>query len=144
MLLTKTSRTVEAQETEKIRRWLIKFAAAVRRIDYDRGRTMFSQEVVSFGSINEMLDGLNELEIHRWRNVWGMTRGFDFDYDSLRCDVSGDSAWAIALWSSQGISSDSWYDRQGRCTFIFERTGERWLAVHSHFSMAPKQPPGRV
>src|SRR5256714_9612168 len=138
MLLTKAVGVAQSQETDRIRAWMIRFAAAVRGVDYARGRRMFDEEVVSFGSINEMLEGIDELEMHQWRNVWGATRRFEFDYDSLRCEVRGDMAWALALWSSQGVNADGWYDRHGRCTVVFRHTGDRWPPVHPPFSMAPK------
>ena len=138
MLLTRAVGVAQTQEEDRVRAWMIRFAAAVRSVDYTRGRKMFDDEVASFGSINEILEGLDELETKQWRNVWGCTRRFEFDYETLRCEVHGDMAWAMALWSSQGVNADGWFDRHGRCTFVFHRIGDRWLAVHSHFSMNPK------
>ena len=134
-----TQATVVAVESpvQEIQEWLRNFARAVREVDYATGRTMFADDVVSFGSINEMLEGLDELESRQWRNVWGVTRGFDFDYSSIRCRADGEQAWAVGLWSSQGRNHKGWFNRQGRSTFIFERRDGRWVAVHTHFSMVP-------
>jgi ketosteroid isomerase-like protein len=117
--------------------WLTQFARAVRDVDYPKGRTLFAPDVVSFGTVNEILAGLDELEARQWRNVWGVTRGFDFDYASVQTHVKGDAGWAVALWSSQGRNAGGWFDRHGRCTFVFEKRHGRWLAVHSHFSLVP-------
>jgi len=122
---------------QEIHAWLRSFSRAVREVDYATGRSMFAEDVVSFGSINEMLDGLDELESRQWRNVWGVTRGFEFDYSSIRICADGDQAWAVALWSSQGRNHKGWFNRQGRSTFIFERRDGRWVAVHTHFSLVP-------
>ena len=117
--------------------WLTQFARAVREVDYGSGRKLFAVDVVSFGTVNEILAGLDELEAKQWRNVWGVTRGFDFDYSSLQTHMKGDHGWAVALWSSQGRNVSGWFDRHGRCTFVFEKRHGQWLAVHSHFSLVP-------
>jgi len=121
----------------EINNWLSEFARAVRAADYDAGRRMFAQDVVSFGTINEILDGRDQLETRQWRNVWSVTRGFDFDYTSVRNHVQADHAWAVALWSSEGRNQTGWFARQGRATFVFEKRDGRWLAVHSHLSLVP-------
>jgi ketosteroid isomerase-like protein len=39
---------------------------------------------------------------------------------------------------SQGQAADgSWRDRPGRMTVVLKRAGNRWLAVHTHHSLAP-------
>jgi ketosteroid isomerase-like protein len=119
--------------------WLADFAAAVREQDYAAGRALFAFDVVSFGSINEMLHGLDALEHAQWRRVWSVTRGFDFDYTSAHVEVVGDRAWVVALWRSEGNDPKrgGWFERRGRATFVLARRAGRWLAVHSHFSLLP-------
>ncbi|HEX8522182.1 MAG TPA: nuclear transport factor 2 family protein [Tepidisphaeraceae bacterium] len=131
-----TSRT-----SAEIHQWLTNFAQAVREVDFAAGRELFAHDVVSFGTINEMLEGRDVLEQKQWTKVWGQTRGFDFDYPSVRCTVEGHQGWAVALWSSQGKNAKGWFDRHGRATFIFEKRGTKWIAIHSHFSITP---PGTI
>jgi ketosteroid isomerase-like protein len=123
----------------EIASWLAQFAQAVRAQDYRAGRELFAFDVVSFGTVNEVLHGLDALEERQWRKVWSVTRGFDFDYTSAHIELNADRAWAVALWSSQGNDPGrgGWFDRHGRATFVFARRGGRWLAVHSHFSLVP-------
>jgi ketosteroid isomerase-like protein len=131
---------VRADGKERIRCWLADFARAVREVDYEAGRRMFAPEVIGFGTVNEMLHGLDALESRQWRSVWGITRGFDFDYSTAQIDVFGERASAIALWSSQGRNDRGWFDRHGRATFLFALRGGEWRAVHSHLSLAPPAP----
>jgi ketosteroid isomerase-like protein len=121
--------------------WLRDFAQAVRDEDYDRGRTLFHADACAFGTRNDLMRGLDTLCARQWRSVWGVTRGFDFDYPSAVIRICGDSAFAAALWCSQGRRDDgTWFDRHGRATYILQRFDGRWLAVHSHHSMAVERP----
>jgi ketosteroid isomerase-like protein len=129
---------MQAQEQE-IREWLERFAEAVRAVDYERGKTMFAEDVVGFGTYASMLVGLDNLVEGQWTNIWGVTRGFTFRLDEMHCGVSGDQAWVAAPWDSEGQSTDgNWYDRPGRATIILERRDGVWLAVHTHLSLYPR------
>ncbi len=122
----------------EIRRWLEDFSAAVRNVDYPAGREMFAEDVLSFGTRNNILIGLEQLERWQWRRVWGGTREFRFDFDTLRCDIDGDLAMVAATWTSEGKrTQDEWFQRSGRATFALRRVGGEWRAVHSHFSLTP-------
>lgn len=123
---------------EEVRGWLERFAAAVRGADYETGRGLFDPGVVSFGTRGTLMSGLDQLVSDQWSCVWGATRGFDFSFDQLQCEVAADVAWAAAPWHSQGQRPDgSWFDRFGRATYVLRRRGDRWVAVHSHHSLNP-------
>ncbi len=126
-----------SETANQIHQWLTNFAQAVREVDFEAGRELFAGDVISFGTVNEMLEGLDTLQSKQWQNVWGKTRGFEFDYASIRCGIDGNNGWAIALWSSQGRNAKGWFERHGRSTFIFEKREGHWVAVHSHLSLAP-------
>ena len=122
--------------------WLATFAAAVRRVDYAAAGTMFDPDVYSFGTVHNDVIGLECLMARQWRSVWGVTRDFDFDYDNARGWISGDVGWIAARWRSAGERDGCTFDRTGRATIILRLHQNRWLAVHSHFSMDPSsQPP---
>ena len=128
------------QEVESIQSWLKGFSKAVRAVDYETGRTFFSFFFVGFGSVAQRCDGLANLEKNQWRHVWGVTTGFEFDFDSLAVNVDGNMAWAACSWQSFGkAATDEPFLRRGRSTFVFRRQGNQWLAVHSHFSLVPAQ-----
>ncbi|HET7036348.1 MAG TPA: nuclear transport factor 2 family protein [Thermomicrobiaceae bacterium] len=128
----------EAGELAAIRDWLEEFAAAVRAVDYDTGRTMFAPEAVGFGTFAGVVRGQPKLEAQQWRNIWGVTRGFTFRLDELSGGVAGELAWVALPWDSEGRdASGAWYARPGRATLILERRDGHWLAVHSHFSLYP-------
>lgn len=121
--------------------WLEAFAAAVRAVDYDAGRRLFTPEVVGFGTIGVMLNGIDPLVSEQWKKVWGVTRGFHFHLERLRCSVSADSAWAAVPWTSRGCGPDgAEFDRHGRGTYILQRRIGKWLAVHTHHSLNPEAP----
>lgn len=52
--------------------------------------------------------------------------------------VSDDQSMAVVIapWTSTGFHQDgSRFDRPGRATIVFHRSGEGWLGVHSHLSL---------
>lgn len=121
----------------EIRAWLEAFATTVRAVDYERGREMFSPDVVGFGTYAGIREGLDALEDGQWRHIWGVTRGFRFRLDELRAGASGNLAWVAVPWDSEGKRDGQWFARPGRATLILECRDGRWLAIHSHFSLYP-------
>ncbi len=127
------------QDIHPIHEWLKGFSHAVRARDYEQGRRFFADDVVGFGSVAERCDGLEMLEQGQWRKVWGVTTGFEFDLQTTAVNVDGQMAWAASSWQSYGKTGEGEpLLRRGRCTFVFSRRNEQWLAVHSHFSLEPR------
>ncbi|MBC8101318.1 MAG: nuclear transport factor 2 family protein [Cytophagales bacterium] len=122
-----------------VREWLAAFALAVRGQDYESGRRLFSEAIISFGTHEHQITGLDLLVERQWKRVWGVTRGFQFDLSLANGNGGGDIAWVALPWHSQGCSpTGEWFDRFGRATLILERENGDWKAVHSHFSRQPE------
>jgi ketosteroid isomerase-like protein len=133
-----TPRGASEVTQSQVRQWLEDFAAAVRAVDYETGRTMFAPEVVGFGTVGVMLRGLDTLVESQWQHVWGVTSGFHFHMNQLSCSGDGDVAWAAVPWTSWGRTSDGQsFVRHGRGTYILHCRGGKWLAVHTHHSLDP-------
>jgi hypothetical protein len=72
------------------------------------------------------------------RNVWPNIRDFTFRLDELHS--LGAESWicVIVPWDSIGQRADgAWFSRPGRATLLLSRRGDRWVATHSHCSLAP-------
>lgn len=128
---------------EDIRVWMDTFAACVRGRDYERGRSLFADDVSSFGTVARRAQGLRALEQGQWRQVWPATEGFDFDGDTMEVLPSDDGSLVAVLadWASRGVGEDGRrFPRRGRATLILALEPEAPLgyeAVHSHFSFLP-------
>jgi ketosteroid isomerase-like protein len=119
--------------------WLRTFEAAVRARDFAAGRALFADDAVAFGTWARAVSGLDTIVREQWQNVWPRIRDFRFDADA-RVRTTGDAAWIATGWHTRAIGPDGRpFDRPGRGTFVLERRGGRWLAVHSHFSLLPSQ-----
>jgi ketosteroid isomerase-like protein len=119
--------------------WLRTFETAVRARDFAGGRTMFAADAVAFGTWARAVSGLDNIIREQWQNVWPRIQNFRFDADA-RVRTSGDSAWIAAGWQTEATGADGRpFTRPGRGTFVLERRGGTWLAVHSHFSLPPSQ-----
>jgi len=119
--------------------WLRTFEAVVRARDFAGGRAMFAADAVAFGTWARAVSGLDNIVREQWQNVWPRIRDFRFDGDAY-VRASGDSAWIAAGWRTEATGPDGRpFTRPGRGTFVLERRGGEWLAVHSHFSLLPSQ-----
>jgi ketosteroid isomerase-like protein len=115
--------------------------ACVQAVDFERGRLLFSEDVVAFGTFATVVEGRERLEREQWRNVWPNIKKFTFRLDELHCLGSDQAICVIVPWDSVGQSADGKpFSRPGRATLLLVRTGERWVAKHSHFSLAPAPP----
>jgi ketosteroid isomerase-like protein len=121
------------------RAWLAEMEACVRSEDYERCRTIFAEDVVAFGTRAALVVGLTALEHDQWRHIWGTIRGFTFLTSELHCrGYAGDAVWLACPWTSEGRGTNGeWLERLGRMTAVLERRDGRWLAVHTHHSLAP-------
>ena len=129
--------------TDGVRSWLSEMQRCVRALDYERARTIFLPEVIGFGTWSGVLDGLDSLVADQWSRVWPHIRDFTFRLDELRAGVAagGDLAWVACPWDSLGRRPDgTTFPRPGRVTVAFARSGDRWLARHTHFSLYPTAP----
>jgi len=58
--------------------------------------------------------------------------------DEVRCIGNDALLCVVAPWDSLGVNRDgTTFPRPGRATLLLVRR-ERWVAVHSHFSLAPR------
>lgn len=125
-------------DTESVWTWLITFARLVREEKYEEGARLFSDSVISFGTLADLNLGISQLMTQQWKNVWGKTRGFQFNREDFFCEVSGDLASTAVTWTSEKQGPDGhWSLRPGRATFILRRSDDGWIAVHSHLSLNP-------
>jgi len=135
--------------TAELASWFERWAECVRQRNYDGARSLFDLDVVGFGTRMHVVSGLDRLEQLQWRQVWPTIEGFRFLVDEIHVGVSsaGDLAWAVVPWVSIGFHEDGrQFDRPGRATVTFSRTGDPqfapggWIALHTHISLAPGTP----
>lgn len=118
--------------------WLERFAGYVREVDYASAKPLFHPDVLAFGTHNDVISGLDAWIATQWDNVWPKTTDFRFRIDHTRVLASADGTMATVLapWTSTGYAPDGTpFDRPGRATMVFVRTGADWLCVHSHMSL---------
>jgi ketosteroid isomerase-like protein len=135
-----SAESVEEDAGAIARAWLAEMESCVRTEDYARCRAIFADDVVAFGTRAALVVGLDALERDQWRQIWGTIRGFGFLMASLHCRTYGEEGlWLACPWTSEGRTSDGeWRERPGRMTAVLERRGGRWVAVHTHHSLAPR------
>ena len=128
----------DSTRRQAIHDWFVGFGACVRRGDLVGGEAFFDRGVVAFGTKADVVAGLDNLVAQQWSGVWPNIADFAFRLDQLHVDGQGDLAWAVVPWTSTGFDeSGSPFDRPGRATIVLRRHGDRWLAIHSHFSLNP-------
>jgi ketosteroid isomerase-like protein len=129
--------------TTVARRWLRDFERCVRAVDYASARPFFARGVYAFGTYAAVVRGTAALERDQWRHIWPSIRRFTFRLAELHCVGGEDGLCVLVPWDSLGVDADGTvFPRDGRATFFLVRQGGRWLALHSHFSLAPSPPVG--
>ena len=118
--------------------WLETFAGHVREVDYASARPLFHPDVLAFGTHRNVIPGLEAWIETQWDNVWPKTSDFRFDLEGTHGLVSDDASMAVlvAPWTSTGYHPDgTTFDRPGRASLVFQKTGDSWLCTHSHMSL---------
>lgn len=121
--------------------WLERFSATVREVDYRSAYPFWHPRIIAFGTVQHIVEGLEVFRDRQWESVWPRTSDFAFRMDVTRVLASPDGGMAVAIapFTSTGYAPDgSRFDRPGRTTLILVPGDgdERWIAVHSHMSLA--------
>jgi catechol 2,3-dioxygenase-like lactoylglutathione lyase family enzyme/ketosteroid isomerase-like protein len=129
------------EELAPVRAWLRELQERVRAVDYEGGRALCVPDLLAFGTVARLVEGIDDVMLEQWRKVWPAILDFTVLVDEARGTVTGDLAWVAAPWTSRGVAADgSTFERPGRLTVVLERRDGRWLARHTHFSLAPGSP----
>lgn len=133
---------------EEVLDWLDRFAACVREVDYKSAYPFWHRRILAFGTVQAVVEGLEPFRDRQWESVWPKTSDFRFRLDAARVLASADGSLAVAVvpFDSTGYAPDgARFDRPGRTTLALVPNkgegGERWVAVHSHMSLAKGVPP---
>lgn len=119
--------------------WFDTFAEFVRAEAYDDATALVAEDVRSFGTKAELVEGRGHLVEEQWKQIWPNIQDFTFKTPHVRGTT--ELAWGAATWTSTGFDEQgASFHRPGRATITFDRRNERWLAVHTHFSLAPGIP----
>ena len=124
--------------TEAARQWLAALQRCVRAVDYEAAYPLFDPDVLGFGTYASTVAGRAALQRDQWERVWPAIREFTFRLDEVRCVGDETLLGVIVPWNSLGVNPDgTTFPRPGRATLLLLRR-ERWVAVHSHFSLTPR------
>ena len=133
---------MEAQEDDLalVRRWFQRLQLCVQSVDFASARSLFAEDIITFGSFNPFTIGREATEEEQWRTVWGRIDRFRWRLDDLRTIISGDRCTAVgmAVFDSTGYTETGTpYERPGRATVVLRRgaLGEDWVAKHMHVSL---------
>ena len=137
--------TPAPEDVGTVKAWLGTWQPCVRNVDFVPARALIADNVVSFGTHMDVVEGREALEQNQWRGVWPTIDDFAWDFENMRIGVSSDRlmAFLITTWTSSGFHEDgSHFDRPGRTTIILSRAGlaAPWRAVHTHLSLHPGTP----
>lgn len=119
-----------------VQEWFAKLSLYCTTVDYDSAREIFSAEVASFGTLADVVTGLDRLQQEQWEQIWPRTSGFRVLTDTVHAGGDANVAWGMATWTSTGYDErGEAFERPGRATIVLTRSDGRWVAVHTHFSL---------
>ena len=133
------------EDRAAIERWFATWSGQVADVDFAPAMDLFADNIASFGTHMDVVEGLQALADNQWRKVWPTIEDFRWNLETLKVGVSPDRLFAIGIitFSSTGIAEDgSRFDRPGRGTVAFARSSVDgdWAGVHTHISLNPGTP----
>jgi ketosteroid isomerase-like protein len=127
-----------AEVTDIARGFLLEMQACVRAVDFERARPLFAEDVIAFGTFAAVVAGRDGLEREQWRNIWPAIGDFTFRLEELHCLGTLEALCVVVPWDSTGRRANGeTFSRPGRATLLLVPRNKRWVAAHSHFSLAP-------
>ncbi len=134
----------DAATTAEIEDWLTRFSVCVREVDYASAYSFWHDDIVIFGTHQELVRSRQRWTDTQWDNVWPRTADFAFDLANTTVLASPDGVMAVVVtpWTSTGVHRDgAAFPRPGRATIVLIRQADgRWLGVHSHMSLGKGVP----
>ena len=124
--------------------WLQGWQSLIRDRDLEAAHALFVDDVIGFGTIKARANGLSQLALEQWSQIWPHTRDFSFHRSTLSVWACGNSHMLIAVqWSSTGIDAQTQerLTRKGRASIALSRDSGSWKAFHTHFSLDPAPEP---
>ena len=123
-----------------IKLWFKSWENYVQNKDFELAKALFYNEVISFGTWMDIVQGLEKLCNNQWKNIWPTITNFEFLTDTLFIQISRDSLFAntILVWNSVGYSEQGKsFERTGRATVILKKLNKNsnWKGIHTHFSL---------
>ena len=136
---------VEETENALIKAWFDLWNKFVVDVDFESARLMFEEDVISFGTWMDTVEGREDLVEKQWKTIWPKIKDFEFLTDTLQVRFSPDRLFAIAIliWKSTGFhkNGDTYY-RPGRATVSLRRDNIQspWKGTHTHLSLCRNVP----
>jgi ketosteroid isomerase-like protein len=123
-----------------IKSWFLKWEKHVQNKQYSLAKKLFENDVVSFGTWMDVVQGLDQLKLNQWENIWPTINEFKFLTSTLFIQLSQDKLFAnsILIWDSVGYNQDNTsFKRSGRATVTLKRDNfnSNWKGIHTHFSL---------
>ena len=120
--------------------WFKTWENKVQNKDYESAKNLFENDVVSFGTWMNVVEGLEKLCANQWKSVWPTINNFKFLTDTLYIQISHDRLLAnsILVWDSKGYKKNGCsFKRNGRATVTLKRNNinDAWKCIHTHFSL---------
>ncbi len=123
-----------------IKLWYYEWENYVQNKNYSSAMNLFEKDVVSFGTWMDVVQGLDQLQLNQWKNIWPTISKFRFLTDTLFIQLSPDKLFAnsLIIWDSIGYKNDgNSFVRTGRATVTLKRENSHsnWKGIHTHFSL---------
>ena len=123
-----------------IQLWYLEWEKYVQNKNYSSAMKLFENDVVSFGTWMDIVQGLDQLKLNQWKNIWPTISKFRFLTDTLFIQLSPDKLFAnsMIIWDSIVYKNDGVsFARTGRATVTLKRDNfnSNWKGIHTHFSL---------
>lgn len=130
----------QAADHASVKQWVDGWGDEVAAVDLTSGSRRFADDVIAFGTLADVVVGLDRLMQDQWSQVWPKIEEFRFLTEEMQLLIAADRCTAVAVvgWTSLGIDeTGERFPRPGRATIVLQRSliGGAWVGAHTHFSL---------
>ena len=129
---------IQKQE-EEVKATLVDMWQAIENEDIELYASYIHPEFTQFGESDPILRIGKEAEVNGTKEWLESSSNIHTEMEEPIVVINGSVAWIIYYWKDSGISNGESFSSRGKSTRIFVKEGGRWLCIHGHYTLLPKE-----
>lgn len=126
-------------EKERIKEIVVDMWNAIENEDINRYASYIHPDYTTFGETENSLSTGRETEINMVKEWTSKAKNIHTEMFSPEVRIEGDIAWITYIWMDTGIENGIEFSSKGKSSRIFKKENNKWLCIHSHFTLLPEE-----
>jgi ketosteroid isomerase-like protein len=130
--------SAQNQEEQAIIDLVIAMWDAMEEKDVEKYMSYYHPTYTSFGEYSEYLNEGKDFEKRSISNSLSYIQSVHTEMHHPKVNINGNTAWITYYWSDYGVARGKAFKSKGKSSRIFVKEKDKWLCIHSHFTLAPE------